>query len=210
MGEGAEIACRRRNGEEKMAQIMVAFERHRPLWTGSLIFFSAVLSLGFSCAAPLAAFAAIGAVTLRRRDALLVIAAVWLANQFIGFAALHYPLERGALAWGGVLGAAAIGATLAARWGISRYSQRNRFIRAGAAFMAAFAAYEGILFAISAMSATGIADFAPVIVLRIFLINATAFASLSLLRRAMALGRPPLGAQNENTLCAYPENFDAG
>ena len=193
-----------------MALFMVAFERYRLLWIGSLAFFGAVLSLGFACAEPLAAFAAIGAVTLRRRDALVVIAAVWLVNQFIGFAVLHYPLERGALAWGGALCAAALVATLAARWGSGRLSQSNRFTRAGAAFMAAFAAYEGILFAISAMSATGIADFAPAIVLRIFLINATAFAMLSLLRCAMALGRGPLGGQNENTLCAYPESFDAG
>lgn len=39
--------------------------------------------------------------------------------------------------------------------------------------MAAFAAYEGILFAISAMSATGLSNFAPAVVLRIFLINAS-------------------------------------
>jgi hypothetical protein len=171
-----------------MALFMFAFERRRPLWIGSLVFFSAVLSLGFSCAAPLAAFAAIGALTLRRRDALVVIAAVWLVNQFIGFAVLHYPLEREALAWGGVLGAAALGATLAALWGSGRLSETNRFVRAGAAFMAAFAAYEGILFAISAMSVTGLANFAPAIVLRVFLINATTFTALLLLRRAMDLG----------------------
>jgi hypothetical protein len=193
-----------------MALFMVAFERRRPLWIGSLIFLSAVSSLGFACAAPLAAFAAIAAVTLRQRDALVVIAAVWLVNQFIGFAVLHYPLERGALAWGGALGAAALVATLAARWGSGRLSQSNRFIRAGAAFMAAFAAYEGILFAISAMSVTGLSNFAPAIVLRIFLINTTAFAALLLLRRAMDLVRWPLGGQNETVLCPYPESIDAG
>jgi hypothetical protein len=193
-----------------MALFMVAFERRRPLWIGSLAFFGAVLSLGFACAAPLAAFAAIGAVTLRRRDALVVIAAVWLVNQFIGFAILHYPLERGALAWGGALGAAAFGATLAARWGSGCLSQSDRFIRAGAAFMAAFAAYEGILFAISAMSATGLSNFAPAVVLRIFVINSTTFVALLLLRCAMDLVKRPLGAQNENALCPYPESIDAG
>jgi len=192
-----------------MALFMFAFEPRRPLWIGSLAFFGAVLSLGFACAAPLAAFAAIGALTLRRRNALVVIAAVWLVNQFIGFAILHYPLEHGALAWGGALGAAALVATLAARWGSGRLSQSNRFVRAGAAFMAAFAAYEGILFAISAMSVTGLSNFAPAIVLRIFLINATAFVALLLLRRAMDLVRRPLGAQNENALCLYPESIVA-
>jgi hypothetical protein len=193
-----------------MALFMVAFKRRRPLWIGSLAFFGAVLSLGFACAAPLAAFAAIGALTLRRRDALVVIAAVWLVNQFIGFAILHYPLERGALAWGGALGAAAFGATLAARWGSGCLSQSDRFIRAGAAFMAAFAAYEGILFAISAMSATGLSNFAPAVVLRIFVINSTTFVALLLLRCAMDLVKRPLGAQNENALCPYPESIDAG
>jgi hypothetical protein len=169
-----------------MALISLAFERRRPLWIGSLVFFSAVFSLGFSCAAPLAAFAAIGVLTLGCSDALAVTGAVWLANQIIGFAVLHYPLDRGTLAWGGVLGAAALAAALAAQWVSGRLSQRNRFFGSTAAFLAAFAVYEGVLCTISAMSAAGISNFAPAIVLRIFLTNAAAFAVLLLLRRAMA------------------------
>ena len=169
-----------------MALISFAFERRRPLWIGSLVFLSVVFSFGFSCAVPLAAFAAIGALTLPRGDALVVIGALWLANQIIGFAVLHYPLDRGAFAWGGVLGAAALVATLAAQWVSGGLSQRNRFLGSTAAFLAAFAVYEGVLCTISAMSAAGISNFAPAIVLRIFLINAAAFTVLLLLRRAMA------------------------
>jgi hypothetical protein len=66
--------------------------------------------------------------------------------------------------------------------------QKNRLISSSAAFLAAFAAYEGALFAISAISANGLSNFAPAIVLPIFLINAAAFAALFLVRRAMAAG----------------------
>ena len=59
--------------------VSLVIERRRPLWMVSLVFLSAIFSLGFSCASPLAAFAAIGALTLRRSDALVVIGAVWLA-----------------------------------------------------------------------------------------------------------------------------------
>jgi hypothetical protein len=104
----------------------------------------------FSCAMPLASFAAVGALTLRRHDALVLIGAVWLANQTTGFTLLHYPLERTALAWGGALGAVALLATFAAHWVEGRLLQKNRLISSSAAFLAAFAAYEGALFAISA------------------------------------------------------------
>jgi hypothetical protein len=166
-----------------MALFSLTPEWRRSLWMGSLVFLSVVFSLSFSCAAPLAAFAAIGGLTLRRHDALVLIGAVWLANQITGFALLHYPLERAAFAWGGALGAVALLATLAACWVNGRLAQRNRLLGSSAAFLAAFAAYEGALFAISAMTANGHSNFAPAIVLRIFMINATAFAALFLVRR---------------------------
>jgi hypothetical protein len=176
------------------------FERRRPLWMVSLVFLSAIFSLGFSCASPLAAFSAIGALTLRRSDALVVIGAVWLANQIVGFALLHYPLERAAFAWGAVLGATALVAMLAAQWVNARLAQRNRIPGSSAAFLAAFVTYEGVLWAISGMTANGLSNFAPAIVLRIFLINAAVFAALLFLRAVASGGlakegaRPPLRA----------------
>jgi len=171
-----------------MALFSLVSEWRRPLGMGTLVFLSVVFTLGFSCAMPLAAFAAIGALTLRRHDALILIGAVWLANQITGFALLHYPLERTAFAWGGALGAVALLATLAAQWVEGRLSQKNRLISSSAAFLAAFAAYEGAIYAISAISANGLSNFGPAIVLRIFFINAAAFAALSLMRRATAAG----------------------
>jgi hypothetical protein len=72
---------------------------------------------------------------------------------------------------------------LAAQW----VNGRNRVLGSSATFLAAFAAYQGALFAISTASANGVSNFAPAIVLRIFLINAVAFAVLLLVHRLIAV-----------------------
>jgi len=60
----------------------------------ALTFASVLFTLGFACAVPLAAFAAIAAMSFGRREALAAIGAVWLANQAWGFAVMHYPMDR--------------------------------------------------------------------------------------------------------------------
>jgi hypothetical protein len=52
-----------------------------------------------------------------------------------------------------------------------------------AAFLAALAVYEGSLFAISLALTSGVSDYAPSIVWRIFAINTAAFAALFLVHR---------------------------
>lgn len=170
-----------------MARFSFASDWRRPLFMGSLILLSIVFSLGFSCAVPIAAFATIGALTLRRHDAYVLIGAVWLANQIIGFGLLHYPLERTAFAWGLALGAVALLATFAAQCVNDTLSLNDRVLAVSAAFLTSFAVYEGALFAISPASANGVANFAPAIVLRIFLINAVAFGVLLLVHRVIAV-----------------------
>jgi hypothetical protein len=71
----------------------------RSLWIGSLIVASVLLSPAFHCGFPLAAFAAVAALTLGRRDVLLLSGAVWLASQTIAFASLHHHMTDAALAW---------------------------------------------------------------------------------------------------------------
>jgi hypothetical protein len=154
----------------------------RPLWIASLILASVVFSLGFACAVPLAAFAAVAALTLSRRDAFALVGAVWLANQIAGFAVHHYPVTASTLAWGAGLGAVALLSTLAAQW-VKDHLAPSRAVPAIAAFLAAFAVYEGSLFAISLALASGVSDYAPAIVWRIFAINAAAFAALFLVHR---------------------------
>ena len=149
----------------------------RPLWIALLVVASVAFSLGFACATPLAAFAAVAALTMSRKDTLLLIGLVWLANQAVGFGVLHYPWTADCLAWGVVLGIVAFLATLGAEWTAERFNPLGRLASA-MAFLAAFAIYEGLLFLTSTIFQSGVEDYAPAIVGRIFAINAVAFIGL--------------------------------
>jgi len=141
---------------------------------GALAVFSVLFTLGFACAVPLAAFAAISAMSFDRRTALLATGAVWLANQAIGFGFMHYPIDGETLAWGGALGVIALLSCEAA--GLVTRHVRG-VVGAGVAFLAAFVAYEGSLLLIDA--AIGLLEHVDALgTLRIFLINACAFGGL--------------------------------
>jgi len=168
--------------KEKMQMAQLTSAARRPLWVAVLVLASVVFSLGFACAVPLAAFAAIAVLTLSRRDAFALVGAVWLANQIAGFVVHHYPVTASTLAWGAGLGAVALLSTLAAQW-VKDHLARSHMVAAIAAFLAAFAVYEGSLFAISLALANGVSDYAPSIVGRIFAINTAAFAALFLVHR---------------------------
>jgi hypothetical protein len=179
--------CHRRENvrdfdKEKMQMAQLTSAARRPLWVAVLVVASVVFSLGFACAVPLAAFAAIAALTLSRRDAFALVGAVWLANQIAGFAVHHYPVTASTLAWGAGLGAVALLSTLAAQC-VKDHLARSLMVAAIAAFLAAFAVYEGSLFAISLALTSGVSDYAPSIVGRIFAINTAAFAALFLVHR---------------------------
>jgi hypothetical protein len=161
---------------------------HRPLWMGFLIVASVVFSLGFACAVPFAAFAATAALTLNRRQAFVLVGAIWLANQILGFAVRHYPLTTATFAWGAALGFVALLSTLAAQWAKDHLPQAH-IAAAAVAFAAAFAVYEGSLLAISAALGSGLSDYAFSVVTRIFSINAAAFAVLALMYRLWAFAR---------------------
>jgi hypothetical protein len=149
--------------------------RHR-LWLGSLLAASLGLTLGFACAVPFAAFGAVAALTLRRRDALLVTVALWLLNQIIGFTVLHYPWDAMTLAWGAILGIVALLSTAAALTAIG--GRRVTVVTGVTSFAAAFAVYEGSLYLVSAVAMGVTEDFAAATVLQILEINAAAFAGL--------------------------------
>ena len=148
------------------------------LWLALLVAASVVFGLGLACAVPLAAFAAAAALSLSRRDALLLIALVWLANQLVGFTLLDYPWTASTFAWGVVLGVVAVLVTLAAQWVVGRLSYARRAFTVTATFLAAFVVYEAALFLVSAtlLGATEIYT-APIQGL-IFAINAAAFVGL--------------------------------
>ena len=156
---------------------------------------SVAFSLGFACAAPLAAFAALAAIRMNRTGAMTLVIAVWLVNQAIGFVFLSYPLDADCIGWGAGIGLASLlsleAATLAKRG------------RAGLVLAptAAIAAYEGALFAMTLVSGSSMDAYEPASIARVIAINAIAFAALmiaSLLARGAGLGAPstrPEGAR---------------
>jgi hypothetical protein len=145
---------------------------------GLLVGASVVFSLGLACAVPLAAFAAAAALSLSRRDALLLITLVWLANQFVGFTVLQYPWTASTFTWGVVLGAVAILATLAGQWIAGRLVKAPRAFTVTTTFLIAFAVYEAALFVVSATLLGGTEIYTAAIQGRIFAINAAAFVAL--------------------------------
>jgi len=147
----------------------------RLVWAGLLVAASLAFTFGFACAVPFAAFGAVAAMTLPRRDALLLTVALWLVNQIVGFGFLHYPWDAMTLSWGLILGTVAVASTIAAQAAVR---QGGVIQTALASFAAAFVVYEGALYIISATVMGGTEDFTPAIVARILAINAAGFVAL--------------------------------
>ncbi len=162
------------------------FDLPATLWVVGVIAASLGLSDAFACATPFAAVAAFGALTLRSRAAVVLTLGVWLGNQAIGFGLLHYPQDASTFAWGGAIGMAALAALAAAR-GSSAIGGLPRLAAPAVAFVAAFAAYELVLYAATSVLASGADAFAPDVVWRIFLDNAVALGLLMAARSVASL-----------------------
>jgi hypothetical protein len=146
-------------------------------WFAALVAASIVLSLGFACAVPLAAFAAIAALTMNRRAAVLLVLAIVLANQGIGLGVLHYPATG--LVWGAAFALVGVTGVFAAEWTYRSMAMARPAISYAAAFVAAFVVYEGGLFLITIAAAPeDLATYATPVVVRITAINAAAFVGL--------------------------------
>ena len=153
------------------------------LWLAVLVGASVAFTLGLACAVPLAAFAAAAALTLSRQDALVLVLAVWLANQLVGFTVLDYPWTASTFAWGAALGAVATFATVASQWTVRRSMGRGRAVSYMAPFLVAFAVYEVALFAFSATLLGGTEIYTAAIQGWIFAVNGAAFVGLLVLHR---------------------------
>ena len=122
--------------------------RHAPMFCFALLTVSCALaSFALACATPFAAFAVVAAATLPLRPALLVVVGAWLVNQIIGFGALHYPIDASTIAWGFVIGAAALAATIASSAALGVLPPNRTPLTLAAALVCAYAAYELVLFA---------------------------------------------------------------
>ncbi|MER2269778.1 hypothetical protein [Methylobacterium oxalidis] len=151
------------------------------VFVGAVATASVLLSAALACATPFAALAALSAIALPRRQALLAVGTAWLLNQIVGFGLLGYPADMATLGWGLAIGGAALLAVPAA----DMAERRVPAARTLAGLLGAFAAYEAAL-ALAALALPGSAGaYAPAVVARLFLINlATLAAALAL--RALA------------------------
>lgn len=140
----------------------VAWRQH--LWLALLVAASVAFSRGFACVTPFAAFAAAAALTLRRRDAALLVIGVWLANQIVGYAFLAYPWTVDSVVWGIALGVASLLATLGARRVAIATAAAGQVVQSLAAFLAAFAVFEATLFVVAITILGSVENFAPTIV----------------------------------------------
>ncbi len=107
----------------------------------------ALASFALACATPFAAFAVMAAAMLPLRPALLVVTGAWLVNQCIGFGVLHYPVDASTVAWGFVIGAAALLSTAAASAVLRVLPQGRTPLMLAVTLLVAYGAYELALFA---------------------------------------------------------------
>lgn len=160
----------------------------RPLWLALLIAAIAALTAGYTCITPFGAFAVIAALTVSRRDAVMLAVALWLTNQVVGFGVLSYPWTASTLAWGVAIGVAAVIATLAAHWAVRRLVAFHVLARITAGFVAAFVLYEGALYIVAVFVLGGTEAFAPVIVGQVLFANAVTLVGLVALQQLAVSG----------------------
>lgn len=137
----------------------------------------ALASFALACATPFAAFAVVAAAMLPPRPALIVVAGAWLVNQTIGFGALHYPIDGSTIAWGFVIGAAALLSTAAASTVLRMLPQGRTPLMLAITLVAAYAVYELALLAATPFLG-GEGAFTAAIVMRIGLTSAVWLAGL--------------------------------
>ncbi|MBB4359610.1 hypothetical protein GGD65_000608 [Bradyrhizobium sp. CIR18] len=114
---------------------------------------------------------------LPQRPALLVVTGAWLVNQTIGFGVLHYPVDANAIAWGFLIGAAALLATAASSTVLGLLPQGRTPLTLAITLVAAYGIYELALLAATPFLG-GEGAFTAAIVTRIGLTSAVWLAGL--------------------------------
>ena len=155
---------------------------------------SIALSRAFACATPFAALATLAAFTLRPRDAAALVLFVWAANQAVGFGFLHYPHDPTTLAWGAVIGVAALGGLMAAQ-ATAAVVRLPVWVAVAVGLAAAYVADKAVLFAATWLLASGSGALTAAVVARIFGINVAALALLLGIHHAAGALGWPVGAQ---------------
>jgi hypothetical protein len=174
-----------------------AYVARRWAWIALLGGASIGFSLVFACATPFVALVTLAALTMSRRDAFIVTAAVWLANQAVGYGVLDYPRTFDSYAWGVAIAMAVLLALLAARAVGEQFAQRGPIVSTGVAFLSAFAVYELVLYAASFWLSSSDTAFSWATVGYILQVNALGLVSLIVLKfvaASVGLGTRPASA----------------
>ena len=141
-------------------------------------------SFVFACATPFPALATLAALHMSRRDAFILTGVIWVANQTVGYGVLHYPQTWDSFAWGIAIGAAAMIATGMAAGTETALRSSARPLTMLVSFAAAFAGYEGALYAATAVLPSEPSAFRLSVVLYILEVNAIALGGLLVLQYA--------------------------
>lgn len=161
------------------------------LWMALIAGLSVAGSFAFACAAPLAAVAALAAITMGRAEGAALVVAAWLANQIVGFGFLHYAQTANTFAWGGAICVGALAGFLTAR--LTQTVRLPALVGVPLALPLSFVTYEVTLYAAGLVLGGCDSAFTAEIIERIFVINAVAFVGLLALERmaiALSLLRP--------------------
>lgn len=156
------------------------------LWIALIAGLTVIGSYALACVAPLAAVAALAALTLRRTEGLILVVAAWVINQAVGFVLLSYPHTPDTYAWGAAIGIAAVLGYFAASAAAGRTG--SVLLTAAVAFAVAFTVYQLALFAYGLAIGYGGDSFSTAIVGEVLAINAAAYVGfLAIHRAAVAL-----------------------
>jgi hypothetical protein len=161
------------------------------LWIALIAGLTVIGSYGFACVAPLAAVAALAALTLRRTEGLILVVAAWLINQGVGFLLLSYPHTADTYAWGAAIGVAAVLGYFAATAVAARTG--SALLAALATFAVAFVVYQAALYAFGVATSYAGDSFSLAVVGEVLAINAVAYVGFLAIHRAavaLALVKP--------------------
>jgi hypothetical protein len=157
------------------------------LWIGLLAVASVALSFKLSCATPFAALATLAALHMSKRDGVAMIVLAFALNQAVGYCALDYPRTFDSFAWGAAIGVAALATFFAASELAPRLARLGRLPMMAVTLVAAFAVYEIVLFAATAVLPATEVAFSWPIVGEIGLVNALVFPALLLAHQGAEL-----------------------
>lgn len=158
------------------------------LWSAILGLTAAMGSYGLACVFPFAALAALAAVTLPTRQATMLLGAMWLVNQGIGFTLLSYPHDGQAVAWGAIIGVAAFAGLGAAKVSFGAEA-RLISLRSVMALAASIIAYQLVMF-IGAYALDGFASSTAEIVATVARNDIMWFAGLAGMRIVLGTALP--------------------